>query len=99
MEALGIKWGGLNAEKAHKLVLTVALLAIAFLLSRANRALLAHTIGQHSSTARFWARQIVAVTIAVLTVFALMSIWFDNPARLTTAMGLATAGLAFALQK
>ena len=27
-----------------------------------------------------------------------MSIWFDNPQRLTTAIGLVTAGLAFALQ-
>jgi len=99
MELFGIRWVGVNAENGHKLLLTVALLAIAFLLSRANRALLAHTIGQRSSAARFWARQIVAVGIALATGFALMSIWFDNPARLTTAMGLATAGLAFALQK
>jgi small-conductance mechanosensitive channel len=28
-----------------------------------------------------------------------LSIWFDDPTRLTTAMGLVTAGLAFALQK
>ena len=28
-----------------------------------------------------------------------MSLWFDNPANLTTAAGLVTAGLAFALQK
>src|SRR5207237_3024096 len=27
------------------------------------------------------------------------SIWFDDPTRLTTAMGLVTAGLAFALQR
>ena len=29
----------------------------------------------------------------------MISIWFDNPANLTTAAGLVTAGLAFALQK
>ncbi len=29
----------------------------------------------------------------------LVSIWFDDPTRLTTALGLVTAGLAFALQK
>jgi len=99
MEWFGIRWMGVNAENGHKLLLTVALLAIAYLLSRASRLLLARPLGQRSRAARFWARQIVAVTIAVVTILALMSIWFDNPARLTTAMGLATAGLAFALQK
>ena len=29
----------------------------------------------------------------------MLSVWFDDPARLTTAIGLITAGLAFALQK
>ena len=29
----------------------------------------------------------------------LVSVWFDDPTRLTTALGLVTAGLAFALQK
>ncbi|MBV8828937.1 MAG: mechanosensitive ion channel [Acidobacteriaceae bacterium] len=29
----------------------------------------------------------------------LVSIWFDNPGTLTTAAGLVTAGLAFALQR
>jgi small-conductance mechanosensitive channel len=29
----------------------------------------------------------------------LVSIWFDDPARLATALGLVTAGLAFALQR
>jgi small-conductance mechanosensitive channel len=29
----------------------------------------------------------------------LVSIWFDDPTRLTTALGLVTAGLAFALQR
>lgn len=31
--------------------------------------------------------------------FGVISIWFDDPSRLTTAAGIATAGLAFALQK
>ena len=31
--------------------------------------------------------------------FGVAAIWFDDPTRLTTAMGLVTAGLAFALQK
>jgi len=31
--------------------------------------------------------------------FGLISIWFDDPTRLTAAVGMATAGLAFSLQK
>ena len=40
---------------------------------------------------RFWARQGLAVTVAVVSFFGLLSIWLDNPARLTTAMRLAKA--------
>jgi small-conductance mechanosensitive channel len=38
------------------------------------------------------------LTTAILLV-GLVSIWFDHPARLTTALGLVSAGIAFALQK
>jgi small-conductance mechanosensitive channel len=47
----------------------------------------------------FWTRQgtSLAALIVVGVVFA--SIWFDDPARLTTVIGLASAGLAIAAQK
>ena len=35
----------------------------------------------------------------MLLLLGVVSIWFDDPARLATALGLVTAGLAFALQK
>jgi small-conductance mechanosensitive channel len=47
----------------------------------------------------FWLRQAIKLTTAVLLLLGIASIWFDDPARLTTALGLVTAGLAFALQK
>jgi small-conductance mechanosensitive channel len=47
----------------------------------------------------FWARQGVRLAVAVLGLLAVVSIWFDDPARLATGLGLVTAGLAFALQK
>jgi small-conductance mechanosensitive channel len=47
----------------------------------------------------FWSRQGLNLFGAVLLLFGVASIWFDDPTRLTTAMGLITAGLAFALQK
>jgi small-conductance mechanosensitive channel len=34
-----------------------------------------------------------------MLLLGIASIWFDDPTRLTTALGLITAGLAFALQK
>lgn len=49
--------------------------------------------------ATFWLRQIVNIILAVALFFGIASIWLDSPAHLTTAMGLLSAGLAFALQK
>ncbi|HEX8203741.1 MAG TPA: mechanosensitive ion channel domain-containing protein, partial [Isosphaeraceae bacterium] len=39
------------------------------------------------------------LSTAIVLTLGLLSIWFDDPARLTTALGLVSAGLAFALQK
>ena len=39
------------------------------------------------------------MTTAVFLILGLASIWFDNPERLATVVGLVTAGLSFALQK
>jgi small-conductance mechanosensitive channel len=47
----------------------------------------------------FWARQVIRLTAAFLLLVGLLSIWFDDPTRLATALGLFGAGLAFALQK
>jgi small-conductance mechanosensitive channel len=41
----------------------------------------------------------VKVTTSVVLIVGLISIWFDDPTRLTAAVGMVTAGLAFALQK
>ncbi len=49
--------------------------------------------------AEFWFRQGVNIGTTVLLILGLLSIWFDDPTRLATALGLVTAGLAFALQK
>lgn len=48
--------------------------------------------------AEFWSRQGIQLAVAVVGLLGVISIWFDNPDRLTTAFGLVTAGLAFALQ-
>ncbi|WDT76382.1 MAG: mechanosensitive ion channel [Candidatus Manganitrophus sp.] len=47
----------------------------------------------------FWARQGIRLAAAVILILGLASIWFDDPGRLATGLGLITAALAFALQK
>jgi len=100
MDWLGIHWVGINEETGHKVIVTIAMLALAVAIHRVGRALIrAATDAERQATARFWSRQALAVIVSLLTIFAILSVWFDNPERLTTAMGLATAGIAFALQK
>ncbi len=61
---------------------------------------LAHaTGGRGGKRAAFWTRQGVSLITFLLAVLGFVSIWFDNPARLATGVGLVGAGLAFALQK
>jgi small-conductance mechanosensitive channel len=54
---------------------------------------------QRNERVMFWTRQGASVMAAALTIMALLSIWFDNPQRLTTGLGIFSAGLAFALQR
>ena len=48
---------------------------------------------------RFWAKQGIQVLTSIILVLGVVSIWFDDPTRLTAAVGMITAGLAFALQR
>jgi small-conductance mechanosensitive channel len=48
---------------------------------------------------RFWSEQIVSLAALVTIVVGILAIWFDDPGRLTSALGLATAGVAVALQR
>jgi len=101
MELFGIRLLGFNALTGHKLLLTamfvVALVVAGFL----ARALIERLLSGEGRVARvrFWTRQGANLLIAVVALIGVVSIWFDNPANLTTAVGLVTAGLAFALQK
>lgn len=55
--------------------------------------------GTRNETTRFWTRQAISLFTTLLLVVGLLSIWFDDPTRLATALGLVSAGLVFALQK
>lgn len=100
MEFLGIRLVGINAENGQKLLLTIFFILIIFLLRRGAKILTQKLMrGSHNERIRFWTRQAINLASAVLLLLSLISIWFDDPTRLATALGLVSAGLAFALQK
>jgi small-conductance mechanosensitive channel len=100
VELFGIRLVGVNVENAKKLAFTVVFLLLLWMVYRASL-FVARRVTDPTSKERpaFWAKQGIRLTSAVLLVFGLLSIWFDDPTRLATALGLASAGLAFALQK
>lgn len=100
MELMGVRLVGFTEETLHKLVLTMLVVAGLWAARRAFTGLV-RLVQQDQANPRtvFWARQGASVVFAVVTILGLVSIWFDDPARFATALGLVTAGLAFALQK
>jgi small-conductance mechanosensitive channel len=98
LQIFGIKLVGVDAANGKKLlfmlVLVVVTLTLSKLLRKAVRALTRH--GKRSG---FWLRQGINVFTVLMLFIGTASIWFDDPSRLTTALGLVTAGLAFALQR
>lgn len=100
MELFEIKLVGVTAENGWRLLFTIALILLVFLLRYLLRLLVRLFLrGDHNKRPRFWARQGISLFSAVMILLGVLSIWFEDPMRLTTALGLVTAGLAFALQK
>lgn len=100
LQLFGITLIVVTPENGRKLVLTAVIILIAVMTSRLLHAVVGRAAQDVSwPRARFWVRQVVNILIALVAITALVSIWFDDPARLTTAIGLVTAGLAFALQR
>src|SRR4051794_1642277 len=100
VEVFGIRLVGVNAESGKKLLITLVFIPLVLLLGRSLRWLTGLALrGRKNERTRFWARQGVRLTTAVLMIIGLVSIWFDEPGRLAGALGLVGAGLAFALQK
>ena len=102
MEFFGIKWVGVNPENGHKLVLSLAFVAVVVLAGRVLRWLVGLALRRtdvSSIQTKFWTRQAISLLVAIVLILGLLSIWFSDPTRLATAFGLVTAGLAFALQQ
>jgi len=100
LHVLGIKLVGLNAENGGKLLITAVFICIALLLGKFLRFLSGLTLRKsHNVKFEFWTRQGINLALALFLFLGICSIWFDDPTRLTTAVGMITAGLAFALQR
>ena len=100
MQFFGVKLIGVNAHTGEKLLFTLALV-LAYVVVLVVLRAAAHVLLSRYDQARvrFWTRQGINLGTTVVLILGLISIWFDNPANLATAIGLVTAGLAFALQK
>ncbi|HEX4772491.1 MAG TPA: mechanosensitive ion channel domain-containing protein [Bryobacteraceae bacterium] len=94
----GVKLLGFDVTNAHKLIFTIVVVLFLYLISKVLR-WIAQKVGGSRQRTAFWTRQGISLITFVLGVVALVSIWFDNPTRLATGVGLLGAGLAFALQK
>jgi small-conductance mechanosensitive channel len=102
MHFLGIDWVGVNADNGRKLLLSLAFIAIVIIASRLLRglvSLLLRRVDHATVQTRFWTRQAISLVAAIILLLGLLSIWFSDPTRLATALGLMSAGLAFALQQ
>lgn len=96
----GIKLIGFNRENGYKLLLSIILIVLIVAVAAAIRWIASRAVDEtRYPRPAFWTRQIVMLTSAFVLLLGLLSIWFDDPTRLATALGLVTAGLAFALQR
>lgn len=96
----GVQLIGVTPQNGRKLLATVVCVAVAWALARvlhlAARVLMRE---RQDVRAKFWSEQAIHLVITVLVIVLLISIWFDQPARLATPAGLLSAGLAVALQR
>jgi small-conductance mechanosensitive channel len=96
----GVRLLGLTETTLRKLALVVLVVGLAVVLGKLLRWLTRKVLtGDKRIHARFWWDQGIRLTVWALAVLLLISIWFDDPRRLTTVAGLVSAGVAIALQR
>ncbi len=100
LQIFGIRLFGVNAQNGQRLLFSIVLLSFLYACSRFGTAL-SRKGGDdlRRRNVSFWIGQVVSISVTLVGLIGLVSIWFDDPKRLTTAVGLITAGLAFALQQ
>lgn len=98
MQLFGIRLVGINAANGRKILASIVFLAVIWGVTKLVQALI-RAVVPHDTRAAFWWRQFISIAALILTVVALVSVWFNNPREATTVVGLFSAGLAFALQR
>ncbi len=100
VQLFGVRLVGVNVENGKKLLFSLVFVLFVVFLGKFLRWLAARNSWDRAGKRiAFWTHQGISITVAVILCVGLISLWFDNPATLTTAAGLVTAGLAFALQR
>lgn len=94
----GVKLLGFDAINGRKILLNLIFFLALYWIGKGLRAVAQRLGGARQQTA-FWTRQGISIITWLLGLVGFVSIWFDNPTRLATGVGLLGAGLAFALQK
>jgi small-conductance mechanosensitive channel len=84
----------------RRFLVTALLIAGAVIVSAIVRATLSRIFrSRDRDHPRFWTTQFVSLATLVIIVVGFLMIWFDDPRRLISALGLLAAGLAVALQR
>src|SRR5205807_811604 len=96
---IGIKLVGVNADNWRKLLFSIAFVLVVVVLSRILKLLAKAILGERRGRVHFWVRQTIRIFTTGLLAVGLVSIWFNDPARLASAAALVTAGLAIASQR
>ena len=100
LRLFGVTLLGATGENGRKLVLTLVFMLLAWLITKVLRLILSQFIGTRSGTRfQFWAKQGVSLIVAAILLIGIASIWFDNPTRLASVLGIIGAGIAFAMQR
>jgi small-conductance mechanosensitive channel len=87
---------GLSPALASRLLQTVITIALVLLLRRLSRRLLARAVTEGST--RYLVNKGIAYALGVTGIIALLKIWTDGVTGVATYLGLASAGVAIALQ-
>jgi small-conductance mechanosensitive channel len=98
LQIFGVNLVGINADNGRKLLFSFAFLIAVWVTGRVLKWATRGATGSHARRA-FWASQGISIAVTLINILGLLSIWFNDPSRLATALGLVTAGLAFALQR
>jgi small-conductance mechanosensitive channel len=99
VDLFGIRFIGANHETALKLGITLAVIGALVIIRLVIVGIARMAAGRADSRALFWVRQGTSLAALAVVLVASVSIWFDDPSRFTTVLGLATAGIAIAAQK